>query len=1006
MNRLIAALAAVCRQQVTREKRLLAPSRRIGHQWVRQVARGGTPAVNLRPTPLKALAFELAAPALLREGSRLLPAQARLLLVERLWADWRKRNPRRYLTQFEGAETLAPALDRTLATLRLGGVQPADLVPEAFEVAEKGHDLAELLLRYEQTLRKARLRDEADLFQLAVERVLENPAALGPRTLLLIPADQDAQGLARRLLDQLPAEVQVSLPVDQPGDTTDAPATNLGRLRFLDAPAAAPPPCNDASVGLFTALGETAELRECLRRVLAEGTPFDEVEILVTDAEAYVPRLHELSRGLPGQQGDAIPMNFADGLPARLSLPGRALRGWLDWLADDGPQWLLVDLLREGVLVPTKQRDHSPLETAELLARLPVGRGRSRYLPAVVQAKAHAADPAEKVGLIRLEELLRSLLALWPERGSSDQKLADTERFLAEFTPGDNELDNFSREHLLAAVADQRRWLRKLRAEDFQPLSWLRSTLDSLRVLQQGPMPGLLHVSSWDRGGHSGRRRTFLLGMDEDRLRLDGGQDPLLLDREKTRLSPELRTQAQTAEVRQRERLHLLCRLRGRLEVSYPCRDLADDASRLAGPLFLSIAKLILPEPPRTAADLETSLAPVAGFLPPPEGCVLTEGEAWLQRLMACPRPENGNSILKRFFPNAAEGAKADAARQKPALSAYDGRVPEAGIDPGAPDGLVLSAAQLEELASCPRRFFFSQVLRLTPPPELERDPARWLGGNVEGSLLHGLFHAYHSRLLALGQKPDFRRDAAWLQAELDRRLAEWSEHEPPPSAAVAETDRLRLEATLRLFLSEEAEEAGQSTPVFLEAALGLPLVQPGSALDREQPVSVDLGDGRTLRLRGRVDRVDRLNASSKEFLIWDYKTGGLSRYTDKALQTGRLLQPLTYLLMVEQCLREVVGPEARVTGFGYYFLGRRGQGDRRLFGAEALRPLQGKLRTLSEMLRLGLFPATETPDECTYCAFQRICSQPEDAERTLELMSEGRTPPLALLARLRNDQA
>ena len=62
VNQLVQALGAVCRQEPMAEKLLLAPSLRVGFQWLGRLARSGTPVMNVRVYTLKALARELATP--------------------------------------------------------------------------------------------------------------------------------------------------------------------------------------------------------------------------------------------------------------------------------------------------------------------------------------------------------------------------------------------------------------------------------------------------------------------------------------------------------------------------------------------------------------------------------------------------------------------------------------------------------------------------------------------------------------------------------------------------------------------------------------------------------------------------------------------------------------------------------------------------------------------------------------------------------------------------------
>src|SRR5439155_410113 len=80
---------------------------------------------------------------------------------------------------------------------------------------------------------------------------------------------------------------------------------------------------------LFRALGEENEIREIFRRLLAEGVPVDDAEILYVDRNAYAPLVYELSR-----EHD-IPCTFADGIAVTYTQPGQAALGFLRWIARD-----------------------------------------------------------------------------------------------------------------------------------------------------------------------------------------------------------------------------------------------------------------------------------------------------------------------------------------------------------------------------------------------------------------------------------------------------------------------------------------------------------------------------------------------------------------------------------------------------------------------------------------------------------------------------------------------
>ena len=69
---------------------------------------------------------------------------------------------------------------------------------------------------------------------------------------------------------------------------------------------------------------------------------------------------------------------------------------------------------------------------------------------------------------------------------------------------------------------------------------WLSSLPGTVKVGGSGPRPGRLHVAHALSGGHSGRKQTFVVGLDDSRFPGAGLNDPLLLDEERGKLSPKL----------------------------------------------------------------------------------------------------------------------------------------------------------------------------------------------------------------------------------------------------------------------------------------------------------------------------------------------------------------------------------------------------------------------------------------------------------------------------------
>ena len=224
-----------------------------------------------------------------------------------------------------------------------------------------------------------------------------------PSWLTVTPSEQ-------ALLDAIPDRMRVELPVDEPvGKHADRPGaapsgegelTDAALLGWIDSPADAPRPSGDGTARVFRAEGEVNEVREALRRCLADGVPLDEIELLHTDRETYVPLIYEtfarMDRKEAGGLG-GLPVTFAEGIPARYTRPGRALAAWVSWVRDGHPQSTLVRMLRAGLMRAPAAEDGGggPGELASAFRSVPVGAGVERYLPKLDAAVA-AAERASR----------------------------------------------------------------------------------------------------------------------------------------------------------------------------------------------------------------------------------------------------------------------------------------------------------------------------------------------------------------------------------------------------------------------------------------------------------------------------------------------------------------------------------------------------------------------------------------------------------------------------------
>jgi ATP-dependent helicase/nuclease subunit B len=283
-------------------------------------------------------------------------------------------------------------------------------------------------------------------------------------------------------------------------------------------------------------------------------------------------------------------------------------------------------------------------------------------------------------------------------------------------------------------------------------------------------------------------------------------------------------------------------------------------------------------------------------------------------------------------------------------------------------------------LGRCPLAYFFQHVLKIEPPDELENDPDVWLDPLTQGSLLHEVFERFVNELIQRGEVPLFSRDESRLLRILDELVDRQRRLVPVPSEAVFRRQCRDLQATARIFLREDEEFCRKTgnRPCFVEASIGMKSDKQGTPLDIEEPVLVALPGGKHLRVRGRIDRLDRLGGAAKNaFVIWDYKTGSSWRYQQEPpFWQGRVVQHTLYLELMKARLLALSDrlPNARVERFGFFFPSERARGERIEFTPAELAEGGAVLERLARVAGNGAFLATNNSDDCKFCHFQRIC--------------------------------
>ena len=987
--RLIEELGKVCDELPLEEKILVAPSLMIGHQLVERLGLSGVRWINLRVETVWNLAHGWIGPELARGGFRLLSRAQALALVEQACAEVLRDGS--YFGSLRDRPGLHRALQRSLDELRGAGLTPATLPESAFADPRKAVELREILRRYETSLSEGRFVDRPELLRRATEALASKR---GSAAIYLLPDASDLSGLERRFLEGLAA----------------------GRVRLLMCDPATEWIGVGRSARIFRALGEENEVREVFRRLLAQGIPFDKAELLHTDSATYPPLVYELAAE------HAVPCTFGGGIAASFTRPGRAALAFLDWVEREFEADTLRRALASGVLSLQRMApsDASRLAVARALRDAGIGWGRDRHLACLDRSvreltapdeRPAAEDPVDqarrdafrsrRAAAVRVARrfIARALqLAPAEENGKIElQALAcGARQFVEEFGRIAGELDATASTALQRLFAELE-MLPPVRLHPERAAGRLAEAVRALHVAADRPRPGRLHVAEYRTGGWSGRAQTYLIGLDDAKHPGVERQDPVLLDDERRNinrvLAPvELSLGRDGPSEKTRALQACLARLRGDLTAGFSCWNVANLAApgdRFPSPFLLELYRTAAGKPAADYTQLDRELPRPAGFVPG-ERLALDEVEWWLSRLESARAGGDAALLVRGFYPWLADGHRAEQQRDSPRFTEWDGQV---GADPLLDPRISrepMSCSRIQTIGSCQYMYFLQYVLQVRPPDEIERDPTRWLDPMESGSLLHEVFRRFFEEMPGEDKRPVFDRDITSIESVAHDEIARWRIRIPPPSELAFGTQRDELLFACRTFLKiEEAHCADAGViPRFFEVPFGM---RPGSSspIASAEAVEIPIAPRGSFLLRGSIDRIDQ--AADGSYHVWDYKTGNPYPYREElGLNGGRQVQYALYAMALEELLRRS-GRLGAVKQSGYFFPGRKGQGQR------FLRPLEPEetrtvLNSLFDTIAEGSFAHTTNPDDCRFCQYKAVCG---GVDRATE-RAKGKDPDLA----------
>jgi RecB family exonuclease len=408
--------------------------------------------------------------------------------------------------------------------------------------------------------------------------------------------------------------------------------------------------------------------------------------------------------------------------------------------------------------------------------------------------------------------------------------------------------------------------------------------------------------------------------------------------------------------------------------LSYPRADARSGRERLPSPFFVAAAQASEARPLGMLDLQQLTVEDDLRALP------LEEAFDRAERDLVRVRRSGTEAALQvagasRFF---RQSHLASAARWSGDLTAYDGLVayaPREGADADRAQMLrekldpmrarwPVSASRLALYSRCGFQYFLEHVLHLEPT--LEPVERKKLEPLERGNLFHDVAERFLRELREGGRLPvsDVPETQQRLLELADQALDEHVAGTPPRLTVLWERERRRFRETLLRWLAREAASSEHGTPAHFEVAFG-PAHDPAPGEPHlAEPLEIELGDGRTLKVSGRIDRIDA--RADGGLVLRDYKTGKVPRDEGGIFRGGKQLQIPFYVLAAEKLFP---GRPVVQAFLDYVDGGRQVALDLAAVRGESFRLL---LRGLVDSIAAGVF--VQEPSVCDWCDFTAVC--------------------------------
>jgi ATP-dependent helicase/nuclease subunit B len=935
---------------------VIVPGNLTGLALRRELGGRGNGLFNVRFFVLDRLAELLGAGALAAEGRRPLDDAVKAALVRQVLASGPAP-----LAAVARAENTERAVVELLDEVAASGANAVEVLRG---LSARGRSLASIIDHFRS--KATNFYDERQLAESAARAIAAGAADLRDvgQVVLHLPHRLTAAQLS--LVDVLADSHRLWAVIGLTGEAeADSESTGLvARLLGSLGSASLLPPGERPTTTVVCAPDAPGEVREAMRIIAAEleaGRPLHRIGVVYRQADPYARLLEE------ELESAGIPMHGPSVRTLAQTVAGRTLLGALA-LADE--QFSRTAVVRWMSAAPIRF-DGNRVRSARW--------ARTARRAGVVRGADQWTDRLGRVAISddRAAPLAEFIAWLVVECGAEDR---------ASWVEWADWASGFLR-LTLGSPAARRRW-PEADLVSYDAVERVVEGLRSLAVVEPGPISRVAVLSHLTAmlAAPAGRRGSFghgvlcgalrhvvgvdldvlvVLGMAEGAFPPTGVSSAVLWRGEREAIGSPL---APDARARDERRTYLAA------TASAPTRFLM--SPRASGGQVAHPSPWLVDEVRAHEIDISSFDAELAHPVGPPASV----HEHDLRDLRRWPRAALTSHPLVSSSEWLTRGIDGIEARTSDAFSEWEGNV-------GAHEQLaisdrLLSATALQTWASCPAHYLFKNVLGVHEQDDVadvDELEARHRGSMVH-LILERLGREHLNQLIAGADQLRlvFPGSGSWTVTARDaitevteEVFAEFELLGSAPYPILWEVDKRRMvRDVLRTLDSDEAD------------AMLLAVEHKFGEGEGERPFVLQLDDGRELRFRGAIDRVDRLHDRLR---VVDYKTG--KDETEASVREGIAVGTLLQLPLYGLAAQAEFDPAAPVAA-GYWYISSKGKWKRVFIPIdEQIRErFMQSLGLIASGIAGGVFPANPGKEDfhsfesCRYCDYDRIC--PSDRDR------------------------